>query len=130
MTMVRRTVLVSSLLFLLVSCITGKQNVTHKLSHNNVVERIVRDSIYVHDSVSVVYRADTVYLERVRLLYRDKMSVDTFLLCDTVYNERVVTVEKKVARSYSLHYWLLSLFFLYILAKGLPGKLWRFIKQL
>lgn len=96
-------------------------------SYNN---HIVRDSIFIHDSVSVISRADTMFLERVRTLYRDKVRIDTFLKRDTIYSERVATVEKAKPRIFPLRRLLLSLLLLLLLLCRLPQRLWRCLKNL
>ena len=128
--MIKKIVFASLLFILLISCTASKREIAQLVSRDNYVERIVRDSIYLHDSVYVVQKSDTVFLEKVRTLYRDRMSVDTFLLCDTIYNERVVTVEKKVGNNFSFRQlaFLFLLFFLFI--KGVPQRIWQLMKKM
>lgn len=45
-----------------------------------------RDSIYVHDSVYVRDKGDTVYIEKVKYLYKEKVRTDT------VYTERTDSI--------------------------------------
>lgn len=45
-----------------------------------------RDSIYVHDSVYVRDKGDTVYIEKVKYLYKEKVRTDT------VYAERTDSI--------------------------------------
>lgn len=59
--------------------------------HTNIVERIVRDSVFVHDSIFVRENPDTVFFTRYRTLYKENVLRDTVLLCDTLYRERTVT---------------------------------------
>ena len=51
-------------------------------------DRFVRDSIYIHDSVIVRLKADTVYIEHWKELWKESARVTT----DTVYKDKVVTV--------------------------------------
>ena len=51
-------------------------------------DRFVRDSIYIHDSVIVRLKADTVYIEHWKELWKESAKVTT----DTVYKDDVVTV--------------------------------------
>lgn len=97
--------------------------------HHNLANRVVRDSIFIHDSVSVISRADTVFLERVRTQYCDKVRIDTFLKRDTIYSERVVTVEKAKPRILTLRWLLLPLLLVLLLCR-LPQRLWRCLKNL
>ena len=84
------------MLFLFAACVTGGNREVLHGSHNNRAERVVRDSIYLRDSVFVAMRADTVFYEKQRTVFRDRLSIDTFIVCDTLFKERVVTVEKVV----------------------------------
>ena len=45
-----------------------------------------RDSIYVHDSVYVRDKGDTVYIEKVKYLYKEKVCTDT------IYTERTDSI--------------------------------------
>ena len=67
--------------------------------HTNVVESIVRDSVFLRDSIFLHVKADTVYLTKYRTLYKERLVRDTVVMCDTLYRERVVTKEKKVLPS-------------------------------
>ena len=51
-------------------------------------DRFVRDSIIVRDSVIVRLKADTVYIEHWKELWKESAKVTT----DTVYKDKVVTV--------------------------------------
>lgn len=48
---------------------------------------IQRDSIHVHDSVTIREKGDTVMIEHWRTQWRDR------LLCDTVYRSRIDTIQ-------------------------------------
>ena len=91
---------------LLCACGTSRLADAERRSVSSRVESLMRDSVFVHDSIFVEKRADTVIRERVRTLYRERVRVDTFLLRDTLVSERVETVEKVVHRP-SLLWWLL-----------------------
>ena len=128
--MIKKIVFASLLFILLISCTASKREIAQLVSRDNYVERIVRDSIYLHDSVYVVQKSDTVFLEKVRTLYRDRMSVDTFLLCDTIYNERVVTVEKKVGNNFSFRQLAFLFLLFFLLIKGVPQRIWKLKKKM
>ena len=91
---------------LLCGCGTSRLADAERRSVSSRVESLLRDSVFVHDSIFVEKRADTVIRERVRTLYRERVRVDTFLLRDTLVSERVETMEKVVHRPPSL-WWLL-----------------------
>lgn len=126
---VKRIALVSLLLLLVASCATSMQEVQRGTVHEKFIERTVRDSIFLHDSVSLVRRADTVFLEKMRTLYRDRVRVDTIFQCDTLYNERVVTIEKTPPTP-SFRKLALLLVFLFLLVKIFSQKLWNFLKKI
>ena len=89
---------------------------------------IMRDSIAIRDSVSVIARHDTVFIERWRNHYIERWRVDTVaaLRCDTVFLEKIQTTEKTPARMAFFANWMpwiliffLSLSLIYILFNGL-----------
>ena len=65
---------------------------------NHVTNNIQRDSIYLHDSIFVRIRADTVYLEKWHTRWRDRETVktDTITLTET----KTETVEKPYVPSF------------------------------
>ena len=84
---------------------------------NHVSNNIQRDSIYLHDSIFVHIRADTVYLEKWHTRWRDRETVktDTITLTET----KTQTVEKPYVPSFYRYctafailfvlYWLVKL---------------------
>lgn len=56
---------------------------------------MLKDSIFLHDSIFVKETADTVFLTRYRVMYRDRVKTDTLWRCDTVTAVREVLVERK-----------------------------------
>ena len=92
MNLVRKIGLFSLLLLLLACSTRGKVDALQHTAHLHS-ERLLRDSIFVHDSIFIERRADTVVRERMRTLFRERVRVDTFLLRDTLYKERVVSVK-------------------------------------
>ncbi len=84
---------------------------------NHVSNNIQRDSIYLHDSIFVHIRADTVYLEKWHTRWRNRETVktDTITLTET----KTETVEKPYVPSFYKYcaafailfalYWLVKL---------------------
>lgn len=84
---------------------------------NHVSNNIQRDSIYLHDSIFVRIRADTVYLEKwhTRWRHRETVKTDTIALTET----KTETVEKPYVPSFYKYcaafailfvlYWLVKL---------------------
>lgn len=89
---------------------------------------IMRDSVAIRDSVSVITRSDTVFIERWRNHYIERWRVDTVAAVrrDTVFLEKIQTTEKTPARVRFFTTWMpwILIFFLfslliYILFDGL-----------
>lgn len=86
-------------------------------NHTRLSNNIQRDSIYLHDSIFVHIRADTVYLEKWHTRWRDRETVktDTVTLTET----KTETVEKPYVPSFYKYcaafailfalYWLVKL---------------------
>lgn len=89
----------------------------------NVVEHVVRDSIFVHDSIFVREKFDTVFFTKYRTLYKENLIRDTIYLCDTLYKERVITEYASHNGNKSFQWLLLLLPLLY------PGVLKWLLKM-
>ncbi|MDR1455039.1 MAG: hypothetical protein LBJ01_05250, partial [Tannerella sp.] len=59
-------------------------------------DNFIRDSIFRYDSVFVKQTADTVFFERYKYLYRDKIIRDSVFLSDTIRVPYPVEVVKQV----------------------------------
>lgn len=81
-------------------------------SHASVIEHVIRDSIFVHDSVFVREKIDTVFFTKYRTMYKQNTVHDTVFLCDTLYRERVVTRTVESGNCLSRHRLWVSLLFL------------------
>lgn len=98
-------------------------------SSYNLVERVVSDSVFVHDSVFVRENADTVYLTRYRTQYRESLRRDTVVIRDTIYKQHTVTrtVQKGSSRCV---WWPLLLPVLFLLWRvGGFDWLWQITKK-
>ena len=89
---------------------------------------VMRDSVAIRDSVSVITRRDTVFIERWRNHYIERWRVDTVaaVRLDTVFLEKIQTTEKTPARVRFFANWMpwiliffLSSLLIYILFNGL-----------
>ena len=89
---------------------------------------MLRDSVAIRDSVSVITRSDTVFIERWRNHYIERWRVDTVAAVrrDTVFLEKIQTTEKTPARVRFFANWMpwiliffLSSLLIYILFNGL-----------
>lgn len=104
-----------AVLLLVASCCTQRTARTASLSNSSGEVRVVRDSVFVLDSVLLRERADTVFLTRIRTLYRDRLRTDTVWRCDTVYRveERVVAVKEEGGKLRSVLFFVALFFLLY-----------------
>ena len=91
---------------------------------------VMRDSVAIRDSVSVITRRDTVFIERWRNHYIERWRVDTVAAVrrDTVLLEQIQTTEKTPARVRFFANWMpwiliffLSSLLIYILFNRLRG---------
>ena len=77
---------------------------------------VMRDSVAIRDSVSVITRRDTVFIERWRNHYIERWRVDTVAAVrrDTVFLEKIQTTEKTPARVRFFANWMpwILIFFL------------------
>lgn len=104
-------------------------------------DRVRYDSIYIHDSVAVVTRADTVFLTRIQwrdrfLTQRDTVAIRTFVAVhDTLirrdsipYAVEVVRTVKHVPTLYRWSLWAcIGLLALWLWRSGTGGKIWRWV---
>lgn len=131
----KNRIIVASLVLLMLAGCGVARNVsdTTMVSKNNYVERIMVDSVIVHDSVYIKEKADTVFYTKYHTLYKERLRVDTIMRCDTVYCDREVYVEKAAAsRSWKplivLPLCAISLFLLW--RAGVLGVVWSLILKL
>lgn len=132
----RTGIYVSFLLLSLAGCSTLENvNDATLVSKNNYVERVVMDSVFVHDSVFIREKADTVFYTKYLTLYKEKVRIDTIMCRDTVFHEREIVVEG-VAEKSGTHgfYWkiplmslLLSILLLLMWRSGALRFIWKLI---
>lgn len=65
-------------------------------------DKYLRDSIYLHDSINVYQKGDTIYKDRWRYEYRDKIVKDTVNVTDTI---PVVVEVVKIKEVNKLTWW-------------------------
>lgn len=86
---------VSLFLLLVVGCRAYETTVSDRVSTSTHIERVLVDSVVLRDSIVVRERCDTVFYTKYRTLYKERIKVDTVVRCDTIYAERMISVEKK-----------------------------------
>ena len=120
------------LLMFLTSCASRHIVTTERTAVRDSIKllTVMRDSIAIRDSVSVIARHDTVFIERWRNHYIERLRVDTVAAVrrDTVFLEKIQTTEKTPARVRFFANWMpwiliffLSLSLIYILFNRLRG---------
>ena len=121
------------LLLLLTSCasrhiVTAEQRTAVRDSIRLLT--VMRDSVAIRDSVCVITRSDTVFIERWRNHYIERWRVDTVAAVrrDTVFLEKIQTTEKTPAQVSFFANWmpwilifLLSSLSIFILFNRLRG---------
>ena len=82
----------------LFGCRTKTVYIPQETIRTEYQDRYLRDSIYLHDSVYVRGRGDSVFVDRWHTRYIDRLRVDSFLRTDTIWEpypvEKVVYVNK------------------------------------
>lgn len=79
-------------------------------------DKLVRDSIYLSDSVLIERKGDTVYNTKIKYKYISKLIKDTVSIRDSVYIEKPIEVVKEVNRLTKWQRWRLN--FLWVLMAG------------
>lgn len=134
----RKLLLFILLAMVLVGCGTVRTVPVETVRVDSVrVERVnvQRDSVYLHDSVFVAMRGDTVTIERFRYLYRDKV------VHDTIDNEHVkietreiaIEVERELTawQSFRLRaFWWLSAAVVALLLWCFHGPIFKLVKMI
>lgn len=80
------------------SCASVKRSTSTSFIHDtivrdNYIEKLKYDSIYLHDSIYMYMKGDTVFVYRDKYQYKYKYIFDTLAFNDTVYINRVETKE-------------------------------------
>ena len=80
---------IPTVILLSVLCLTACKTIqtATDTTQNHITNQVRRDSIYLHDSIFVRIRADTVWLEKWHTRWRDRETIRT----DTITNEVIRT---------------------------------------
>lgn len=94
----KKLLLLFSILTIFVNCSPKVVPVADVKIDSVYVARVQRDTIYERDSVLIYAQADTIYKEKYRYVYRDRLLTDTLWRerCDTI--NTIVEVEKRLSR--------------------------------
>lgn len=90
------------------------------------IDRIKRDSTYVHDSIFVLVKGDTVFRDKYRIVYRDRLMRDTVNISKTDSIPVPCPVEVVKNKVPGIMWWLIIL----LAAFSIPSvlKIIRFIR--
>lgn len=124
----RSIVLVTLSLLLLTGCAAGKRTVVERSVARVLSDKLKVDSVFLHDSVVLRERADTVFYTKYRTLYRERLVRDTLVRCDTVFCEKVVAVKEK--QRGCGYWWLIPLLLLLLWKTGALEKMLSLFKKL
>ncbi len=94
----RNLICIALCLLLLQGCRTKLIYIPQKSVRTEYIDRIKTDSVYLHDSVMVKMKNDTVFFEKYRYLYKDRLVRDSVLVSDSIRIPYPVEVEKEVNR--------------------------------
>lgn len=103
-----------SLILIFFICLTSCKTLkplqeVDKSNHADTVKLFERDSIYfsVQDTLRMYIKGDTVYNEviRWRIDYKEKLRLDTVISYDSIYLDKVITVQE-MSRFQSVFFWI------------------------
>ena len=90
--------------------------VTTTITEVEYRDKLVRDSIYLSDSVLIERKGDTVFNTKIKYKYISKFIKDTVNIRDSIYIEKPIEVVKEVNRLTKWQRWRLN--FLWVLMAG------------
>ena len=102
--------------------------VTTTITEIEYRDKLVRDSIYLSDSVLIERKGDTVFNTKIKYKYISKFIKDTVSIRDSIYIEKPIEVVKEVNRLTKWQRWRLN--FLWVLMAGGIGYVIIKIKRL
>lgn len=83
----------------LCSCRSGKYVPIENVRTDSIyINQVQRDSIYQHDSIYIREKGDTVWMEKYKYIYRDKIVRDTMYFNQTDTIREPYPVEKELSR--------------------------------
>lgn len=87
----KRYLLIASLLLLFGCSSTKYVEVPVETVRTEYINQLKRDSVYIHDSINVLIKGDTIYKTTTKYIYKYVHSKDTLLIRDTI--PKIVTKE-------------------------------------
>ncbi|WP_165022209.1 hypothetical protein [Dysgonomonas sp. ZJ279] len=95
-----KNILILSILisFLLISCKSKTIYVPVESVKTEYKDRLYRDSVYLHDSIMIKMKGDTVWYEKYKTVYKDKLVRDSVFITDSVQVPYPVIEQQEVNR--------------------------------
>ena len=90
-----KILLYMTVLMIAISCTTTRHVPTpYEVKSTEYRDKFIRDSIYMHDSIYLAMKGDTVLLEKWHTKYVDKLRIDTLIKRDSIPVPYDVVMEK------------------------------------
>ena len=120
--------LFSVMLLLLTGCSVPKESVIGNSISASRVESMRVDSVFIRDSIFIKEKSDTVFYTKYRTVYKEMFLRDTVTVCDTIYSEKVVTLQ---GDDDSVFQWWVLLLVLFLFWKsGWIGRIITIVRNL
>lgn len=122
--MIKKILISLVFILLLISCTTTKyieKEVPVEVTKTEYVYQLKQDSVYIHDSINVYTKGDTVFKDKIKICYKSIIQKDTIHVTDSI-PVIVRTTETKIQEVNKLKWYqkalntvgLFSLLFLFI----------------
>lgn len=119
-------VIIIGLIVVFSSCKTNTVYVPVESVKTEYRDKHTRDSVYLHDSIVMKMKGDTVWLEKYKYFYRDKLVRDSIFLTDSIQVPFPIETIKEINR---LKWWQEILIYLGVLCVGIVGyRVYRWVK--
>ncbi len=79
-----KKIFITSILAIILSSCTKTIYVPVESLRTEYIDRMKSDSVYLHDSILVRMKGDTVWMEKYRYMYKDRVVKDSILIQDTI----------------------------------------------
>lgn len=124
-----RTTILILLICILYSCKTKTVYTPIESVRTEYKDRVSRDSIFMHDSIIIRMKQDTVWLEKYKFAYRDKLRIDSIFISDTVQVPYPVVEYKEVNKINSWQHFLIWCGVISIAGIGIRIAIRYFLKK-
>lgn len=121
-----RVIFYTSLIFSFWACKTRSVFIPVESVRTEYIDHHLHDSVYLHDSVFIHQLNDTIWMEKYKTIYRERLLRDSVVLCDTIRVPYPVIETHEVNK---LHSWQVILMCLGGVLIGIIGyKIVRWLK--